>query len=83
MKAVAVLVELEGRPVFTRDQVRKRIGVTRDRWMGGYTSIFQAMREDQPGGAPPIHPKWKGVFRRVGHGQYVLTSRGRQLIREL
>jgi hypothetical protein len=83
MRAVAALVEVEGRHVFTRDQVRKRIGVTRDRWMAGYTAIFQAMREDQPGGAPPIGSKWKGAFRRVGHGEYVLTSRGRQLLREL
>ena len=83
MKAVAALVELEGRHVFTRDQVRKGIGVTRDRWMAGYTAIFQAMREDHPGGAPPIGPRWKGVFRRVSHGEYVLTPRGRELLGEL
>jgi hypothetical protein len=83
MKAVAALVEVEGRHVFTREQVRVRIGVTRDRWMAGYTAIFQAMREAQPGGAPPIGSKWKGAFRRVSHGEYVLTSRGRELLGEL
>ena len=83
MKAVAALVELEGRHVFTRDQVRKRIGVTRDRWMAGYTAIFQGMREDHPGGAPSIGSKWKGAFRRIGHGEYVLTSRGQELLGEL
>jgi hypothetical protein len=51
--------------------------------MAGYTAIFQAMREAQPGGAPPIGSKWKGAFRRVSHGEYVLTSRGRELLGEL
>jgi hypothetical protein len=83
MRAVSSLVTEEGKEVFTRAEVRSKIGVSQERWMAGYTAIFQAMRKDHPGGAPPIGTKWKGAFRRFSHGEYVLTSRGRELLGEL
>lgn len=83
LHAVAHLVFREGRDTFTRDDVRRQIGVDRDAWMGGYTAIFQAMRIDHPGGAPSIGDEWVDMFERVGHGVYRLTPLGRTAARRL
>ncbi len=83
LHAVARLVFREGRDTFTRDDVRKQIGVDRDAWLGGYTAIFQAMRIDHPGGAPSIGSEWVDMFERVSHGVYRLTPQGLTLARRL
>lgn len=83
MVAVKRLVEVEGQRVFTRDEVRQVAEISREEWMSGYTAIFQAMRSDHPGGAPPIGARFQGVFKRVARGKYVLTEYGRQLLTEL
>jgi hypothetical protein len=51
--------------------------------MSGYTSIFQAMRGDQPGGAPPIDIKYRGVFRQLRHGVYTLTKHGYHAVQKI
>ncbi len=83
MRAVAVLVREQGKRVFTRAEVRELIGLSSHEWLYGYTAIFQGMRADHPGGAPAVGARWKGAFRRVGYGKYVLTSRGQELLSEL
>lgn len=82
MRAVASLMQQEGKLIFTRDEVRRQIGVTRDRWQSGYTATFQGMRSDHPGGAPPTKVRFREVFRRVEHGEYALTDHGRQVLPE-
>jgi hypothetical protein len=83
IRAVALLVDAQGCGVFTRNQVRKLIGVSSHCWLNGYAATFQGMRVDHPGGAPVVGARWKDVFRRVRYGEYVLTSRGQELLREL
>jgi hypothetical protein len=82
LRAVAVLVYTENKGIFTRDEIRIQIGVDRDEWMAGYTSIFQGMRSDQPGGAPPIGKRFRGVFRQVERGKYSLSDYGWNLLEE-
>ncbi|MCH8871325.1 hypothetical protein IH824_00875 [candidate division KSB1 bacterium] len=62
MQAVATVVKGEGRNIFTREEIREKIGVSRDEWMSSYTAIFQGMRLDQPGGAPNVGAEFKNVF---------------------
>jgi hypothetical protein len=81
MRAVATLVYTEDKGIFTRDEIRIRIGVDRDEWMAGYTSIFQGMRSDQPGGAPPVGKRFCGVFQ-VRRGKYSLRDYGWDLLEE-
>jgi hypothetical protein len=38
--------------------------------------MFQAMRDDHPGGAPAINKKYRGIFHRVAPGRYVLSEYG-------
>jgi hypothetical protein len=82
MRAVASLVLQDNVPTFSRREVRDRIGASPEEWQAGYTAIFQAMRADHPGGAPPIGEKFKGVFQRVAHGEYKLSSYGREVLKE-
>jgi len=82
MRAVAALVR-RGKRVFTRKEVRDQIGVGSHEWLYSYTAVFQGMRIDQPGGAPEVGAKFKGVFERVEYGKYVLTSYGNRLVKEL
>ena len=84
LEAVAKIIKQKGeRAVFTRNQVRKTIGLDRDEWLQGYTAIFQAMREDHPGRAPVIGEKYKGVFKRIAYGKYVLTQKGKKVLKGL
>jgi hypothetical protein len=75
----AVFVSRRNNGIFTREQVRQRIGISRDRWMSGYTAIFQGMRDDHPGGAPDPGPEFRNVFHRVEHGKYQLEGTGSNL----
>ena len=79
VQAIKTLVE-QGRRIFSRKEVRDRIGVDHETWMAGYTAIFQGMRVDQPGGAPKISSKFRNAIRRIERGRYSLTEYGVQLI---
>ncbi len=80
LQAVSTLVKEHGKEVFSRKDIRALIGLDPDTWLSSYTAIFQGMRVDQPGGAPPVGKRYKGVFRQVGHGKHTLTEYGKQLI---
>lgn len=78
--AVRTLVGGEKKTVFTRDAVRKAAGVDRSWWNDSWSPIFQGMRADESGGAPPASAKHRGLFRSVAHGKFVLTARGWSLV---
>lgn len=80
MTAVAHFTETQGCVEFSRDDVRRKIGVDTDTWLNGYTAIFQGMRIDQPGKAPAVGERFSGVICCVRHGYYVLTPKGKQLV---
>jgi hypothetical protein len=80
IRAVARLVGGSGEGTFSRDEVRRQVEVSREEWESGYTAIFQAMREDEPGGAPSVGAKYRGVFRQVERGRHTLTEYGGQLV---
>jgi hypothetical protein len=82
LRAVGALTR-QGRQAFARVVVRDAGGVDRAEWAQSVGPVFQAMRVDHPGGAPPIGERWRGAFRRVARGRYELTTRGRALLREL
>ena len=79
--AAAKLAQRGG--TFSRNAVREELGLTRQQWDSGYTAIFQGMRSDHPGGAPPVGARFESVFRRVERGEYVLTLYGQRIAREL
>ena len=81
MRGVANLTR-HGKEVFTRQDVRLELGVDSHDWNQSYNPTFQGMRVDQPGGAPDVGERFKGVFRRVAHGKYKLTEYGQQLVGE-
>jgi hypothetical protein len=60
LAAAADLVR-SGKRRFSRRDIRDALGIGQPEWMSGYTAIFQAMREDHPGGAPPIGREFGGV----------------------
>lgn len=76
----AAMLDASGRRELSRKEIRDQLGLTQAQWMRGYTAIFQGMREDQPGGAPSVPKTFRGVFRQIGHGRFVLTDAGRQRI---
>lgn len=76
----AAMLDASGRRELSRKEIRDQLGLTQAQWMRGYTAIFQGMREDQPGGAPSVPKTFRGVFRQIGHGRFVLTDVGRQRI---
>ena len=82
MRAVASIVKKEGKIIFSRKDIRDQIGVSRKKWDSSYTAIFQGMRSDQPGGAPKVAARFKGVFRQVERGRHTLTDYGKRLIKE-
>ncbi len=79
MQAVADLVYQDHKTVFSRKEVRDRIGVSHAEWMAGYTAIFQGMRKDQPGGAPLVASRFQGIFHRIMRGRYALTDYGKRV----
>ena len=82
MRAAAILVRQEGREVFSREEIRRITGVNRAVWNASYSATFQGMRVDQPGGAPDVGARFKGVFRQVERGRHTLTEDGRRLLDE-
>ncbi len=69
--------------VFSREAIRQKINVSREIWDASYSPTFQAMRSDQPGGAPAIAEKYKNIFRQVAHGKHTLTDNGLQVIHSM
>jgi hypothetical protein len=47
---------------------------------GSFGPIFQGMRSDQPGGAPPVPPKYKNTLVQVSRGKYRLSANGQSLV---
>lgn len=85
MRYVATLVDKDGNGIFRRVDIRDRAGLTAHIWDNGYNPIFQSMRSDQPGGAPGVAEKFRGVFRWYDpniRGDFVLTDYGKQLVYE-
>jgi hypothetical protein len=75
----ACLIVTERNRIFSRNDVRQRLGISPEDWLNGYTAIFQGMRIDQPGGAPGVADLYQGVFKRVRRGEYQLTDYGESL----
>ncbi len=98
IRAVAILVKQEGREMFSREDIRRQLGVDRQTWERSYTGIFQMMRSDgmfkqKYGTARPrrldtsghtlkVGPRFRDVFRRIEHGRHTLTEHGLRLIDE-
>ena len=80
LSAVKYLTRGNSQIEFSRNDVRIHLGISSHDWLNGYTAIFQAMRSDHPGGAPPISDIYQGVFRRVRRGSFVLTPKGKRLV---
>ena len=81
LSAVNSIVGRDGAAVFTREEIRHRLGIARERWHSSYSPLFQAMRADHPGGAPPIRKEFQGVFKQVARGRHTLTDHGRALVK--
>jgi len=83
MRAVAHLTQMQGYREFSREDVRRHLNIDREIWNKSLTAVFQGMREDHPGGAPPIGEPYSGVFRRVRHGRYTLTNKGQSFVEDM
>lgn len=81
--AVATLVGKRPSAAFTRDEVRRQAAVSRREWDASYSPVFQGMRVDQPGGAPNVPARFRGVFQQVSHGKHQLSEKGQRVLREL
>jgi len=81
IRAVASLWR-EGNHTFSRKDVRDQIGVSQEKWLSGYTAIFQGIRADHPGGAPSVNSKFQNVFRQIRRGEHTLTDYGKKLLKE-
>ena len=68
---------------FTRSEIKKIIGGTRQYRRNHIDPTIQGMREDEPGGANNVGLRYKGALRRVSYGIYQLTPKGKALIQEL
>lgn len=82
LKAAAALAGSDRAGLFSRKQVRERLGLSPHDWQSGYTAIFQSMRDDHPGGAPQVSAKYKNVLHRLSPGNYQLSARGSRLADE-
>lgn len=67
---------------FSREVIRKEIEIDKSIWNRSYNPIFQAMRADEPGGAPSIGKRYKNIFRQIHRGNYCLTDYGKILALE-
>jgi hypothetical protein len=82
MYAVANIVQGQGIDTFSRDDIRRQLGLSPEDWLNGYTRVFQDMRADKPGGAPNVNKKFQDVFKRVERGLYRLTEYGKTILKE-
>lgn len=76
LRASASIALAKGTRTLSRKAVRDHLGLSNARWRAGFTAIFQAMRDDHPGGAPNIAPEFADTLHRVGRGDYELTRKG-------
>jgi antitoxin component of MazEF toxin-antitoxin module len=83
LRAAIVLAGSKRQGTFTRKAVREHLGLDNREWQSGYTAIFQGMRDDHPGGAPPVGQTHSEVFHRVSPGTYELSSKGKHLARRV
>jgi hypothetical protein len=44
-----VQIAAKNNGVFSRQQVRQEIGVSREEWMAGYTAFLHGVRDNHPG----------------------------------
>ena len=64
IRAVASLWR-EGNHTFSRKDVRDQIGVSQEKWLSGYTAIFQGMRADHPGVLHQLIVNFRMYFDRL------------------
>ena len=83
LKAVADYVGNDLTREFSRQDIRLQAGITKQDWDASYSPVFQAMRADQPGGAPDLREEHKGVFMQISYGRHSLTDYGQRLISQL
>jgi hypothetical protein len=81
LAAVRNLAATFGTRAFTRKDIRDELRVSPKNW-NSYSPIFQGMRIDEPGGAPPATRGRGALFRSVSRGKHVLTSKGQRLLRQ-
>jgi len=77
------IVFIEGKREFSRDDIRRGLGISMEEWMSAYASSFQAMCVDEPGGAPPIGKKYRDVFRMVRPEVHTLTAHGCKVVQKI
>jgi hypothetical protein len=80
LSAALRLAGPKGKNEFSREEIRKEVGVAAHPWKQSYSPTFQGMRADQPGHAPLVAAKFRNVFEQVEWGQHRLTGYGRSLL---
>ena len=72
----------QGISVFSREDIRSSLGINSEDWTASFSPVFQGMRNDQPGGAPPVKERFRNVFKRIRRGKYMLTDYGATAVEE-
>jgi len=67
---------------FSRNDIRKQLGLSTHRWDMSFTSLFQGMVDNVPPLKFKIRPKFRNVFTRVDKGLYEFTNYGLSLFNE-
>ena len=78
--AVKIIYNVKKKDVFTRNDIRKELGLTSEEWELRYTGGFQGMIENAPPLKNLIRPKYRAMFRRIEKGLYQLTPYGLSII---
>lgn len=73
----------EGKKTFSRQDIRSSLGINPEDWSASYNPVIQAMRVDQPGGAPIVKERFRNVLKRTERGKYILTEQGEELVDEM
>jgi hypothetical protein len=73
----------QGKIYFTRKEIMGCLDIDTHLITSSYSPIFQGMRDDHPGGAPPVAKRFRGIFHRVEYGKYKLTEYGYSLLSKL
>lgn len=79
--AVKIIFNVKKKDVFTRNDIRKELGLTSEEWELRYTGGFQGMIENAPPLKNLIRPKYRAVFTRIEKGKYKLTDYGLTVIK--
>lgn len=67
---------------FTRNDIRKELGLTTPEWEVGFTGGFQGMIKDAPPLKNKIRPKYRNVFIRIRPSFYTFSEEGLSLLNE-